>query len=339
MDLSLTRDTARISRPVFESAADHPIDCDVVLPDYCPDIARILKTQASAVVDEKAFDAGRMSVSGRLCVTIIYLPENSSAIRSVRHDEPFTHNFDVDAEEPAAYLRANAKVGYCNCRPVGPRRVQIRASANVGAKAWSSREENFITGEEEGKVETLKKAVRACTLVGAADKDFKLSDELEVGYGKPEIASVVKADAAAIMQDYKAIGNKVVAKGEVLLHTVYACDAQGEDGSGTGSRLEAIDHTMPISQIIDLEGVDEDCICEVRLGASDVKVEGVSDADGENRVLAVEMNLTADVRAYKMQEFSLVTDAFSTQYEMGMQTRPVSIEQLVDQPRDNETIR
>lgn len=335
MDLSLTRDTVRFDEPVFESAADHPIESDVILPDYCPDIARILKTEANASIQSKAVESGRLTVSGKFIMRVIYIPENSSAIRCFAHEEPYTHIFDLPGDGDGVHVKANVKVPYANLRPIGPRRVQIKAAAGISVKAWAPCEENFVSGGDPNACEMLVKGTRASSLVGAADKEFKLSDELEIGYGKPEIASIIKADAVAIMQDYKVISNKVIAKGELLLHTVYSCDA----GENTGSKLEVMDHSIPISQIIDLDGVDEDCACEINFKPSDVKVEGVADADGENRVFAVEMNLSASVRAYRMKDFNVVADAFSPAYESNVKMRPMNLESIADNIKANEMVR
>ncbi|HEX3025885.1 MAG TPA: SPOCS domain-containing protein [Clostridia bacterium] len=346
MDLSLTRDTVRISEPVFETAADHPIECDIILPDYCPDIARILKSEANVCIDSKSVDGGRLTIGGNFTVKIIYIPENSGVIRCISHDQAFSAQFEAGQAEPEAYVKAKARVVYVNCRPVGPRRVQVKASVGISAKIWCRKEEEFVSGAEDQNAEMLRKQMKACSLVGAADRDFKLSDELEVGYGKPEIAAVIKSDAVAVVQDYKVISNKIILKGEVMLHTIYSTDQDGgemredeEQENTPRPKLEMMEHTIPISQIIDLEGADEDCICDVGLMAGALKVEAASDEDGESRVLAVEMDLTATVRAYKMQEFFIVTDAYCPDYDMDLKTRQLSFEQIVDTVKATEMIR
>ena len=139
-----------------------------------------------------------------------------------------------------------------------------------------------------------------------------------------------------MLQDYKVISNKVIAKGEILLHTVYVGEAENEEDSG---RLEVMDHNVPLSQIVDLEGVDEDCVCDVRFASVDIKAEAAAESDGENRLLAVELTLTASARAYRAEEFEVVTDAYSTEYESAVKTKKLSFENIVDTVKATEMIR
>ena len=57
MDLSVTRENVRVSETLLDTVSDHPVDCDIILPDYCPDIARILKTEGCASIDQKVLES------------------------------------------------------------------------------------------------------------------------------------------------------------------------------------------------------------------------------------------------------------------------------------------
>ncbi|MDR3551548.1 MAG: DUF3794 domain-containing protein, partial [Clostridia bacterium] len=246
------------------------------------------------------------------------------------HNEGFSHGFDLREPSQEATSRAKARVEFVNCRPVGPRRVQIKASLSLSAKAWVSREESFVSDCENDKIELLKKPVRACTPVNSAERPFKVNDELEVSRSKQPVASVIRTKAHAVMQDYKVISNKIIAKGELLLQTLYA-------GDDEASRLETVEHSIPISQIIDLDGVTEDCVCDVRFITGDVRVE--PDNDSENRMLAIEADMTASAQAFREQEFYTVTDAYCTDYDMDLKSKPISFESVGNMGRYNEMVR
>jgi hypothetical protein len=332
MDLSVKRDTVRINETVFESTAEHPVECDVVLPDYCPDIARILKTEACAVVDSKTLETDRLTVNGNLCVKIIYVPDNSSDIRCFTYDNDFTHTFDKSGIEHDDFAKACAKIDYVNCRSIGPRRLQIKACISITAKVWSCRDEEFITGCEDDKIEMLSRPMKMSSLVGTAEKAFEVEEELEVGYGKPAVAAIIRSDATAIVQDCKTIKNKIIAKGELQLHTLYTPVDES-------TKIEVMDNTVPISQIIEIEGVDENSVCSVTFTVSTVKVEVTADGDGETRILMMTAMLNAQASARNTQEITAVTDAYSPVFDMDIQVKPVSVERVVDVIRSNQSVR
>jgi hypothetical protein len=332
MDLSVKRDTVRINEPVFDNTADHPVESDVLLPDYCPDIARILKTEACAMVDTKTLETDRLVVAGNLCVKIIYVPDNSCAIRCFSYESAFAHTFEISGASHEDMARVKVKVDYVNCRPIGPRRMQIKASVSINAKVWSRRDEEFISDCEDDKVELLSRPMKVSSMIGACERPFKVEEELEVGYGKPAIASIIRSDATATVQDFKVISNKIIAKGELMLHTLYSPDI-------SDAKLEVMDHSIPISQILDLEGVDEESICTVSFFVTNVKVEASADGDGENRMMMVDITLNAQASARRMQDFTAVADAYSPVFEMGIQTKQVALEHISDVIRTSESVR
>lgn len=335
MDLTVARETVRMSRPVFDTSADHPMDCDIVVPDYCPDIARVLRTEAAASVDSTTLDSGRLTVTGTFSIRVVYIPENSRNVRCVPYETAFSHTFDLKDPCERAYTQAGARVVFANCRPVGPRRLQIRASLAVSVKAWCEQESEFLTGCDNGEVETRLRPVKVSGFVGAAERQFDVSEELEVPANKPPVSAVIHSRAAAVLQDCKLIHNKIIAKGEVLLKTLYACDSE-DDGAG---RLEVAEHSIPISQILDMDGVEEDCGCDADFIPGPVQAEVREDGNGENRILTVHLIVTASARAYRTQEIAVVTDAFSPRYEMQMETKPFTATHVVDRLHLNDMVR
>lgn len=332
MDLAVNQDTISINNPVFDGTADHPVECDVLLPDYCPDIARILQTGAEAVTDSKTLEAGVLTVNGNLSIKIIYIPENSSSIRCFTYESAFSHSFEAGEAEGKAVSKVKMHVNYVNFRPIGPRRVQVKASVGIAAKITSQKQETVLTGCDDNRVETLKKQIKANTLVAAAEKPFTMNEDLEVEYGKPPIAAIISSRAVAVCSDYKVISNKVIAKGEVLLHTVYSADAED-------AHLEVLQHSIPISQIIDLDGADEDCMCEVALAVNDVKVEAAAGVDGENNGLSAQITINAMVSARREQEFEIIQDAYSPVFEMNIERKAVNFEYVSEVIHANEMLK
>ncbi|ADU27270.1 DUF3794 and LysM peptidoglycan-binding domain-containing protein [Ethanoligenens harbinense] len=334
MDLPITRDTVRVSAPVLDTAADHPVDCDIILPDYCPDVSRVLKTEGCVEIDAKQVDGARLTVSGTFYVRVLYITENSGNVRCLKHETAFTHTFDLGEEGVEARARVRARVAYVNCRLIGPRRVQVRGSLAIRAIVMVEREEEFISGVEDTRLETCARPVRCSTHVGSAEKPFDVHEQLEISYGKPPVASVIQTDAVAVVQDYKLISNKVIAKGEIRLKTLYS--AETEDGEGG---VEVMEHAIPVSQIIDLPGVDEDCGCTLRLIPGVVNSTAQPDGEGENRKLDVQMTVTAEVSAYRTREVTALIDAFSPEYEVALQTRPVTLLHVADTVHTTEMVR
>lgn len=90
-----------------------------------------------------------------------------------------------------------------------------------------------------------------------------MSETVPLPDGDPAVSNVLSAQAAALAQEIKVISNKLLVKGELTVSA--AC--RGENGEIFG-----FGHSMPISQIINLEGIDEDCTCCVSLPVTSLEV-------------------------------------------------------------------
>lgn len=74
------------------------------------------------------------------------------------------------------------------------------------------------------------------------------------------------------------MAGKIVLKGELKLHVFYLCD-------GDDNQLDSTDHTVPFSQILDVDGMEEQTRCIVSLQVSSLDVQPKADPDGQSRVL------------------------------------------------------
>lgn len=59
---------------------------ETIVPDYCPDIARIIETEGKVCLHSRELRDGKADLSGTIRVTVLYTPEERAA--SVRWNLP-----------------------------------------------------------------------------------------------------------------------------------------------------------------------------------------------------------------------------------------------------------
>ena len=47
MELNLQKQTVSVNETVYDGSVEQPLECDVLLPDYCPDIQKILRCEVT----------------------------------------------------------------------------------------------------------------------------------------------------------------------------------------------------------------------------------------------------------------------------------------------------
>jgi len=79
------------------------IESEVILPDYCPDAAKIVKTELSPkITSQSCFpDDGGLNISldGTALFKVLYLSDGDSGLCSTFFTQPFSHSFKVRTDE------------------------------------------------------------------------------------------------------------------------------------------------------------------------------------------------------------------------------------------------
>lgn len=77
MDYSVNKEELAVSEIVFDECQEQPVDLDFGLPDYCPDIQRILKCQVYPRITMRNISGDRLEVEGTASVKLLYLDEEN----------------------------------------------------------------------------------------------------------------------------------------------------------------------------------------------------------------------------------------------------------------------
>lgn len=134
MDFKVMNKAISTNETLFDDFDERPVDCDFVLPDYCPDIAAVLKCTLKPVIQSKQLSGDRMLVDGQANIRVMYLDEARKCVRCCEFSQPFTSTFAVKSMGLNPCVRATAKTDYVNCRATSPRRLDVHGAFTVKLK-------------------------------------------------------------------------------------------------------------------------------------------------------------------------------------------------------------
>ena len=322
MELNLSTQLVSVNEVVYDGTCEQPLECDVLLPDDCPDIQKILRCEVTPALLAATAAGGKLTIDGMAVAHLYYLDE-AGCIRHAEYKIPYSKAVELRAAPACPNVTVSQGVDYFNCRAVSPRRLDMRGAVSICAKVTGQSEEQVVCGAGEGGLQFWRETAENVKLLPQAVRQLSVREELELGYGKPAVGGVIRCTASAVVSDYKVIAGKVVTKGEVAVRILYRCE---EDPK----QLEVMEYTLPVSQIIDLDGVDEDCACEVWYDVCTVEAIPKPNAEGENRAFLLEVSANACANAVRRVELEAACDCYSTQYECKQTARPVTFLRLVD---------
>ena len=96
---------------------------ETIVPDYLPDIARIIETEGRVFLHSRELRDGKAEVSGTVRVTVLYTPEGEGGIRTLDFSIPFTVESDSRALPGCQYLGAQTQTEFLETRTLNPRKI------------------------------------------------------------------------------------------------------------------------------------------------------------------------------------------------------------------------
>ena len=103
----------------LETTAEQSVEADVTLPDYCPEIRKILRCSIAADVVSVQTTHGKVTVQGNATVKVIYVGENGN-ISSFENVQPLQKTVESDVINSESSVDVRINVDYVNGRAVCP---------------------------------------------------------------------------------------------------------------------------------------------------------------------------------------------------------------------------
>lgn len=318
MELKLTRQPLFINETLLDTTVEQPIECDALLPDYCPDIVRILKCTTTVVVTSRKLTAARVEVEGMAAITVLYASGRDGMARA-EYKVPFAKSVDLKGDAEGANLTVKARPDYVNCRAVNQRRLDIRGAIVLSIKVTQTREEQVIADGEGGGLQLRQEPCKGTRTLGQSTKESRVTETLELAYGKPPIQTILRCCGTPRVLETKVVGGKAVVRGELSVRVLY-CSTQ--------NTYEQMDYTIPTSVVVELEGLDEDCLCDVTQELLSLTLEPGADGAGEYRNIALDGMLQVTVTGYRSYDAQVCSDCYSTRYPCTFRTRQLPVQRV-----------
>lgn len=319
MNYDVHSESISIRNPEFEGCHEIPLDIDFSLPDYCPDIQRILKCQVCPNITVRNISGDRLNIEGIANIRVIYLSSENMNIRCCENSVPFSASIDIKSTPENAIALTHAHTEYINCRAVSPRKIDIHGALSICAKIYTKSIKE-ITSSISGKdIEQKIENTQCSTLTSLGQQQFSVNEVLEFNENMANPEMIIRSDVDLILNDYKTMPNKIVVKGHALIKVLYI----GDISSGKTERAE---FTIPISQIVDVPGSDENgkFVITGEVLSHDEQIR----SEGEKSTISTDIKISATVMAYEDKEIGIVSDIYSTDYELNTEISEMNFRKL-----------
>lgn len=287
---------------VLDTVAEQLADVDITLPDYCPDIEKILKCTLTPKVQSKSLSGGQLQIDGFCVVNVMYVESIKKTIRCCEQSVNFSQSFSVKETPDNLVILTKTKSEYINCRALSPRRLVMHGAFSLYVSVLTSAKTSIYSSADL-KLETCKKTVSCSDLKSLCQEQFSICEEVSVA-DKPAIESILHSAVGVSITGAKAVTGKLMLNGEINLKLFYLSDVEsGETGK--------IDYILPFNQIIDCEGIDENTVNNVSCDVMSFDVRLKNDVLSDRPSIVVDVKLCVTEEGYLISDAEITVDAYS----------------------------
>lgn len=321
MDLKINRETVPVSQVIFDGVQEQTVELDYILPDYYPDIFRLIRCQTVPVITGYSISGDKLSYELRCDIHILYCGEGDSVLRCVTQRQSFSRSVDLGAVCDSPEISLRPKTDHVNFRAVNKRRLDVRGAVSVKIKVCCEKEQEVISDAFGMNVQVKKVPVRYASKKISLDKIVRISEETEISSTQSPVLGIISCICKTPECERKMISGKLLAKGDAVIDILYACEKEGRGA------VEPMKFSLPYSQIIDIDDIDETFECSVTPSVISCDITPSAGKTGENTILKCEIELRLMCRAVRTSDLMLAADAYSTIYPCETSVSDIRTEQ------------
>ena len=324
MDISFENEKYCSLKKTYETTIEEGVEAELSLPEYMPEILRILKSQAVPKINSWQTVGERVTVDGTCDLTMIYIGTDN-CIYTFTGSRSFTRYAENPAFLNADDVNVKATVKFVNCRATNTKRAEIKAGINICVSAFSKSEENILLLESSKEIQEKKMEISSMSLGCKKSKMFSMSDNFDLE--SESAAFIVRSSATAVLGEVRKISNKIMIKGETIVEVAFI---PHEDKT----TVKTLRKTLPINQILEFDGMEEHFTGDITLEVTAVDVIIKNDSQGDGRSLDVGVTINAGVTMWEQKDITVITDAYAINGDVDLTYKKMQFYSALDAVRD-----
>ena len=322
MDLRINRETVPAVECIWNGLQEQSVELDYILPDYHPDIFRLIRCEVIPVIMGYSVIGDKLSYELRCDIKILYCTDTDSVIRCISQKQTFSRIAEPAKICKDPIVKISAKTDHVNYRAVNKRRLDVRAAVSVKIDISGINNQEVISDVSGMNIQLRKTPVNFESAKINAEKILRISEETELSAAQPPVISVISSRCIPNATETKIISGKLLAKGEVNISLLYSCE---KNGKGT---VEPMSFSVPYSQIVDMDGLDDSFSCSANAEILSCELTPSGDRNNDNRIIKYEIEIKISCQAVKTSSLMIAVDAYSTVYPCEVSFSDVNARQL-----------
>ena len=331
MSKIIGKERIALNKFLGREAAQVLLEGDIIVPDVKPDIARIIKADASAVFSRTEVQADKAAYWGRLDIRILYF-DSDTIVHNLNISSPIEDFINIEGATKDSWVTLTSSIENFDHWVINDRKMGYRVVVELTAAAIERAQVEVVNSIEDLPPSQLKWVNLAAQRV--ADKrfdQFTIKDEFAIPPNKPNIREILQYSASIANKEIRLSTGRVGITGDLAVAVLY----RGE----SDNLIEFEEFILPFNGAIDMSAAKDSHLAAVNLAIIDVALRPRPDGDGEDRVLSLEVSVGADITLSQVDNLEILDDAYCLNKQLDITKETVSLSQLVSRNRTQANVK
>lgn len=306
MEFNLIKDSVNLCETVFGGSGECAVDCDITLPEYLPDMVRILRCNCIPNIQSHRVNGDRLTVECDCKVRTLYICEENK-IRCHEQNVHFSKQIELKTSEAPTDYFVGARTDYINYRVSGQRRFEIHGAVTIFAKGKAKKKCEMVTGANGNGITCKSESIPLSSLVCLVEKAFNISETCDAGVLDEPIGAIISSCGYGIVDEIKTVNDKLFLKAQLILHTAFT----GADSC----QVQTLENIVNINQIIEAPDINESCQIDSSLTLTGLEIKPRFDSAGNKNLLDISATLNLSAYCYENKSVTTIRDAYSVKFE------------------------
>ncbi|MBQ0011001.1 MAG: DUF3794 domain-containing protein [Ruminococcus sp.] len=302
---------------VWEGTGEKECSEKYDLPDYLPDVNRLLRTEARLGGLSHYVNGDTLEYDGTVCYQVLYMSPQGE-IKSADFESPISGSMTIPGYEDGMNLTFRTGTNGTGCRLQGPRKLMTRTKLQWQADVYADRcteptLSGRVTPEDRAAMQTKTETVEAECFESFAVRANAISEDIELPGSYPPIGEILTLSAVPYLHDARATEQGISYKGDILTTILYAA-ATGEESEEAPAYYSFV-RKVPIDGELDAMPCESCTAFLPRAEITSLEYRPQAAEPGESRVIEMDFTYDVTVDCYGNTAGELVSDAYFLPYE------------------------
>lgn len=306
-----------------EAFSQMTLDEDYNVPDHCEDVGRLIQHHGRVQIDEVKVSDSRVFVTGNLNFKLLFAVDGKpGSVESLEGSVPLEESMNIRGIMAGDKICLKWEIEDLSIVLIHSRKINVRALLCFTAFKETETELPLTIDLRKEGVSQQKEMVNVLGLHLHNRDTIRIRDTFTLSSNKPDIDKIVWDCMNVRGVDVRTEEGRVLLKGEIFAFLLY------EDNTDSDA-LQWLEYAMPFQKEIPCDGCLQEMIPEMDLTILNTTLTVKPDADGEERLIQVELLMESDLKVYKEGTVELLNDVYHPSCHMNPERETVMAEQLL----------